>query len=83
MVAFDQFAAVQLDPVDDIVEIPSPTRRLRIGPVKDRDLRVRERAYLLWEGAGRPNGQQEQHWLMAALEIDAEINAAEANHASR
>ena len=35
--------------------------------------RVRERAYLLWEREGRPEGRAEEHWRRAA-----ELEAAEA-----
>ncbi len=34
--------------------------------------RVRERAYEIWERAGRPEGMAEQHWLQAEKEIAAE-----------
>jgi hypothetical protein len=32
---------------------------------EDREQRVRETAYHLWEKAGRPMGQAERHWEMA------------------
>jgi hypothetical protein len=34
--------------------------------------RVRERAYELWERAGRPEGTSAQHWAQAEAEISAE-----------
>lgn len=34
--------------------------------------RVRERAYELWERAGRPEGMSAQHWAQAEAEISAE-----------
>lgn len=37
--------------------------------------RIRERAYALWEGEGRPNGRSEAHWQQA----EAEIGASEAD----
>lgn len=38
----------------------------------DMEERVRQRAHELWEQAGRPEGQQEQHWRQASQEISAE-----------
>jgi hypothetical protein len=35
----------------------------------DRDARVRERAYRIWEGEGRPDGRAEEHWHLAEREI--------------
>jgi hypothetical protein len=34
--------------------------------------RVRDRAYQLWEQAGRPEGKSEEFWLQAETEISAE-----------
>ncbi len=31
--------------------------------------RIRERAYGIWEGAGRPHGCDREHWLQAEAEI--------------
>lgn len=31
--------------------------------------RIRERAYQLWEQAGRPDGKEVEHWLQAEREI--------------
>lgn len=33
--------------------------------------RIRQRAYALWEQAGRPHGQDEAHWHQARRELDA------------
>ncbi len=35
----------------------------------DRDTRVRQRAYELWEKAGRPAGKHEDHWHQASSEV--------------
>jgi hypothetical protein len=37
-------------------------------PDRDNEHAVRERAYYIWERDGRPEGQAEAHWLMAARE---------------
>ncbi|WP_142849336.1 DUF2934 domain-containing protein [Telmatospirillum sp. J64-1] len=37
-----------------------------------RELRIRERAYQIWESQGRPEGRHDDHWAQAAAEIDAE-----------
>jgi hypothetical protein len=37
--------------------------------------KVRERAHALWEQAGRPDGQDAEHWAQAEREIAAEDDA--------
>lgn len=34
--------------------------------------KIRERAYLLWEEAGRPDGSGENFWLQAEKQIEEE-----------
>ena len=41
----------------------------------DRDQLVRERAYHLWEHAGRPHDRQDEFWYRASSEISAEAVA--------
>jgi hypothetical protein len=38
----------------------------------DTESRTRERAYLLWEQAGRPEGRSEEFWFAAATILAAE-----------
>ena len=38
----------------------------------DREGRVRERAYAVWEREGRPEGGAERHWAQAEEELRAE-----------
>ena len=33
---------------------------------------ISERAYLIWENMGRPEGQALEHWLQAEAELTAE-----------
>ena len=33
------------------------------------DVRIRERAYEIWNAHGRPEGHADEHWLMAEREI--------------
>jgi hypothetical protein len=35
----------------------------------DRNERIAERAYRIWEDAGRPEGQDVEHWLSAEAEL--------------
>ena len=44
----------------------------------DRDLarRIRERAYLLWEAEGRPDGRADEYWHRARELIEAEAQSA-------
>ncbi len=38
----------------------------------DREARIRERAYALWEQEGRPQGEDLRHWVTALSELDGE-----------
>jgi hypothetical protein len=38
----------------------------------DKQDRIKQRAYEIWESAGRPHGAHEVHWQQASSEIDAE-----------
>lgn len=38
----------------------------------EREKRIEQRAYALWEAEGYPHGKHEEHWRRAASEIDAE-----------
>ena len=40
--------------------------------MKDREQRIRERAYALWQREGRPDGREREHWQTATREIDSE-----------
>ncbi len=35
---------------------------------------IRTRAYRLWEEQGRPDGQEQQHWLAAEKEVLEEVD---------
>ncbi|MBB5710921.1 DUF2934 domain-containing protein [Sphingomonas xinjiangensis] len=35
----------------------------------DREHKVRQRAYALWESEGRPSGRHEEHWRQAHSEV--------------
>lgn len=39
----------------------------------DRERRIRERAYRLWEQEGRPEGRHEHHWTQASQEVGDEL----------
>ena len=39
----------------------------------DRERRIQEIAYLLWEGEGRPDGQADRFWHMAVAAYEAEV----------
>jgi hypothetical protein len=43
----------------------------------DREHLIRERAYLIWEHEGQPEGQAERHWQEAEREIEALEAAAD------
>jgi hypothetical protein len=39
----------------------------------DNTPRVRDRAYVLWELAGRPDGREHEFWAKASSEIEGEL----------
>jgi len=47
----------------------------------ERETRIEERAYALWEAEGHPHGRHEEHWHRAAREIAAEETASNAAQA--
>lgn len=49
----------------------------------NREQRIRQRAYEIWEREGRPHGRDAEHWQQAAAEIDAETVPAGAEAPSR
>jgi Protein of unknown function (DUF2934) len=42
---------------------------------EDKQTRIEQRAYALWQMEGRPDGRHEEHWQRAAREIEAEETA--------
>lgn len=38
----------------------------------DKDAEVRDRAYYLWEQAGRPAGREHEFWAQASREIEGD-----------
>ena len=43
-----------------------------IARISDREERIRQRAYRLWEEAGQPEGAAQDHWERAAQDLDRE-----------
>ena len=43
--------------------------------MNDRDRRIREIAYFIWEEEGRPEGQADRHWLTAPSIVDLPAQA--------
>ncbi|WP_096787340.1 DUF2934 domain-containing protein [Rhodobacter sp. CZR27] len=42
----------------------------------DREVRIRQRAYELWETAGQPEGCEQEHWYLAEASVAAEEEPA-------
>ncbi len=40
-------------------------------PGEDREKRIRELAYAIWQQEGRPEGRAEEHWRMAETAVEA------------
>jgi Protein of unknown function (DUF2934) len=49
--------------------------------MSDKEQRIRVRAYAIWEGEGRHDGQAEEHWRQAEREIEHALRSAEAQAA--
>jgi hypothetical protein len=45
-------------------------------PQEDFEQTVRERAFLMWELEGRPEGREEEYWHRARERIEAETHSA-------
>ncbi len=45
--------------------------------MSDLEKLVREKAYALWERAGRPEGRGDEFWHAAKLEVEAGVSASE------
>lgn len=43
--------------------------------MSERDERIRQRAYAIWEREGRPEGLKDRHWHQAAEEVASEEKA--------
>lgn len=41
------------------------------------EMQIRDRAYALWEEAGRPEGQDKEFWAMAERELSEQPDAEE------
>ena len=42
------------------------------------EIRIRERAYAIWEQEGRPEGREWDHWVRAASEVASRNGTAHA-----
>jgi hypothetical protein len=56
---------------------PEPTRIAREDHIMadDREQRIRDHAYRLWEAEGRPHGRHDTHWHDATRTVDDEAEA--------
>lgn len=52
------------DPIVDSIN-PFPKR----DDETDHEARIRERAYEIWESAGRPEGREQEHWYAAEIQV--------------
>ena len=52
------------DPIIDSLD-PFPARE----DETEREARIRQRAFDLWQARGMPEGREQEHWLMAQREI--------------
>ncbi|WP_179949966.1 DUF2934 domain-containing protein [Burkholderia sp. MSMB1835] len=44
---------------------------------KDRETRIRERAYRLWQADGAPDGSADEYWRRAEQQLEAEGGSAD------
>ena len=52
--------------------LTSPYPISNTGNVTMNQERISQRAYVLWESAGQPDGAHDEHWQQACREIEAE-----------
>jgi hypothetical protein len=58
---------------DDEIKAPPPAEEEAVMMSgRDRQQRIRERAYQIWLDEGCPHGREQIHWRRAEIEIDAE-----------
>jgi hypothetical protein len=50
---------------------------------KERRERIGALARQIWEAEGRPDGQDQRHWLMAERLVEAELQAADTTEEMR
>lgn len=50
---------------------------------QEREEKIRERAYEIWRGEGRPAGREQDHWDRARREVDASEGTGTAPKARR
>ena len=56
-----------------VLQNPKPEPRNRtMSDTKSTEVRIRERAYALWEKDGQPEGRPDHYWLQAQAQIEAE-----------
>jgi len=55
---------------EPFVEAPSPNRVEPTAPEPE-ERRICQRAYLIWEEEGKPDGRALDHWLRAKWELKA------------
>ncbi|KWE49855.1 hypothetical protein WT53_30800 [Burkholderia sp. MSMB2157WGS] len=48
------------------------------GMNEDRETRIRERAYRLWQADGAPDGSADEYWRRAEQQLDAEGGSVDA-----
>ena len=49
----------------------------------EKQTRIEQRAYALWQAEGQPAGKHEQHWLQAARDVEAEENGSSRGEKTR
>jgi hypothetical protein len=59
--------------------VPTKTKSTASAPNEDA---IRQRAYLMWEADGRPDGQAEHYWLKASEAPVKKLKAAAAKAAA-
>ena len=55
---------------EPVIKVPSP-EPVDLNTPEPEEHRVRERAYLLWEEEGKPDGRALDHWLRAKWGVEA------------
>jgi hypothetical protein len=48
----------------------------------NKERRIRERAYQIWESEGKPHGRDDKHWRRAETEVEQELAAPSSSSGS-
>jgi hypothetical protein len=72
--ATTKFRETRTDARETVLQSGSFAQQKGVRPPMsaDKERRIRERAYRIWEDEGKPSGREKEHWRRARREIEEE-----------